>query len=765
MFIRFLLSTILVTFSLAMQAALVCPPDITVTCHDDIHYLPLVGTPTVFGGVGQLRYQDVRPNAVCNMGNIVRTWYLDANGNQNYDTGEHACIQNIYVTYISGTTTIDWPADVTITCKDNIPNDSPSWVAGPCDIVGVSHQDQVFETDSKACYKILRTFTVINWCTYVPNTNIGIWSHTQVIKINDPIKPSILKCGDVTLGTDQGCQANFQVSNVAIDLSPCGQQSLYWSASVDLWSDGSFEYTYSYNSSDSTRLLPVVKSGQQVGFKLPYPVIRGYHKVIWTVHDQCGNVSTCEQKVHIKDDKRPTPYMHDVLFSSFEGNDFPLKVPARIFNLGSFDNCSNARYLKYSFSTNVNDTIRMVNCSNAGFQYFTIYVTDLEGNQEYTEVFMLAFDNGSCQNQLRMKGTVAESNKRPMASVAMRLTKPDDLQMNLVAKSDVDGQFAWENISLYKNLEISPEYSGGISEGRLDVADLRLLQDYIMGLYKLKNFEFLAADLNDDKQIRIKDLEILRDQILEPNLVVDPWRFSCGMDSLTTASDIKNVKGKVILGEIKGPLDFKAVYKGDISDANTLRSGKRSVTLLDSKMTEDGVVQYFLNNSVALSGMQLAIQLTEEMKNITVESPYFEINPSSIRIDADRILRVIVAKDMQINDQQPLFTLHCNDHLMSQTPDILEESKILLKNYITEGLRLRKASVENDVKIVPNPASTRFEILGQNVTILNIRNTGGANIPFTAQGNLVDWNPPAGLYIITVQQGDKITNHPLIKAY
>jgi len=337
--------------------------------------------------------------------------------------------------------------------------------------------------------------------------------------------------------------------------------------------------------------------------------------------------------------------------------------------------------------------------------------------------------------------------------------------MNLVAKSDVDGQFAWENISLYKNLEISPEYFGGINEGRLDVADLRLLQDYIMGLYKLKNFEFLAADLNDDKQIRIKDLEILRDQILEPNLVVDPWRFSCGMDSLTTASDIKNVKGKVILGEIKGPLDFKAVYKGDISDANTLRSGKRSVTLLDSKMTEDGVVQYFLNNSVALSGMQLAIQLTEEMKNITVESPYFEINPSSIRIDADRILRVIVAKDMQINDQQPLFTLHCNDHLMSQTPDILEESKILLKNYITEGLRLRKASVVNDVKIVPNPASTRFEILGQNVTILNIRNTGGANIPFTAQGNLVDWNPPAGLYIITVQQGDKITNHPLIKAY
>lgn len=762
MFIRFLLSTFLVVLSISLQAALICPPDITISCSDDIHYLPLVGTPTVFGGSGQLRYQDQSANSICNMGNVVRTWYLDANGNQSYDTGEHSCLQNIYVNYISGTTTIDWPEDVTITCKDNLPNSSPTWVAGPCDIVGVSKSDQIFETDTKACYKILRTFTVINWCTYVPNTGTGIWYHTQVIKINDPIKPSILKCGEVVLGTNQGCQATFEVSNAAVDVSPCGQQNLYWTASVDLWSDGSVEYYYSHDNSDSTYLLPIVKSGQQVKITLPYPVIRGYHRVTWSVHDQCGNVSICEQKVRVKDDKRPTPYMHDFLFSSFEGDNFPLKVPARIFNLGSFDNCDNPRYLKYSFSTNVNDTIRMINCSNAGFQFFSIYVTDLEGNQEFAEVFMLAYDNGSCQNQLKLNGTVREANNRPMASVAMRLTKPDDASMNLVAMSDANGVYQWDHISIYKNLEISPEYLATSSE-RLDVSDLRLLQDYILGMYKLKNFEFLAADLNEDNQIRIRDLEILRDQILQPTLIINPWRFAYGLDSLTKESEIKNLKEKVILNEIKKPLDFKAVFKGDISDANILRTGKRSIYYLESKV-ENGVVNYFLNDaSSALSGLQIAVQLPEYIRNPKVESTYFVVNPSAMRVDEHNILRFVVTGDWQLNDNQPLFSIRTDNPTLSIGPLLLDESKMLVENYVTYSLRSKQNLTESHVKIVPNPTASKFEIIGTNVSILDIKNASGASVPFSVQDNVVDWNVSAGLYFVTLKEGENIVNKKLIK--
>ncbi|MBK9742537.1 MAG: dockerin type I repeat-containing protein [Saprospiraceae bacterium] len=282
---------------------------------------------------------------------------------------------------------------------------------------------------------------------------------------------------------------------------------------------------------------------------MPIRVIRGYHTVTWSVHDQCGNVSTCIQKIRVKDSKKPTPYMNNVLASSFEGKDHPLKVPARIFNLGSFDNCTNARYLKYSFSPNVNDTIRTIDCTNAGFQYYTIYVTDFEGNQDYAEVYMLAFDNGACSGTLRLSGSIQEANGVPLTNASILLTKPDDQNMQMMSMSNGNGLFNWENIGIYKNMEITPSYELK-DQDRLDIADLKMLQDYIMGITQPVNFQFIAADMDEDNRIRIKDLEILKQLIITGQAInPTPWRFSCELDTIEKLADLQKIKKSIILDQ------------------------------------------------------------------------------------------------------------------------------------------------------------------------------------------------------------------------
>jgi len=760
--LRFSIFICFAFFSFTINAAIICPTDKYLTCHDDIHDFSVVGYPTILGGVGQARYSDQRSNAVCNVGHVTRTWYLDANGNQTYDIGEHACLQEIYLSYTPGETVIDWPADKIITCKDALPNDIPSWVSGPCDIVGISKQDQIFETDTKSCYKILRTFTVVNWCIHVPGTTIGIWSHTQVIKIDDKSKPSIINCNPIELGTDGGCDATFTVSNYAIDPSPCGQQKLYWTAEVDLWADGSVEYSYSHSNLDSSFLLPVVKSGQSVSFTLPIRVIRGYHTVTWSVHDQCGNVSTCIQKIRVKDSKKPTPYMNNVLASSFEGKDHPLKVPARIFNLGSFDNCTNARYLKYSFSPNVNDTIRTIDCTNAGFQYYTIYVTDFEGNQDYAEVYMLAFDNGACSGTLRLSGSIQEANGVPLTNASILLTKPDDQNMQLMSMSNGNGLFNWENIGIYKNMEITPSYELK-DQDRLDIADLKMLQDYIMGITQPVNFQFIAADMDEDNRIRIKDLEILKQLIITGQAInPTPWRFSCELDTIEKLADLQKIKKSIILDQSNGTLTIKSVYKGDISDANIRKTGSRSSTYLYGQLNENEVT-YYTQNSFSAEGLQMALDIPADISSYEISSPYFTINPATTFLDDKGKLRFIITSAFQVEADKPLFTLKAQHGTFEEIPSINDESKILLQDYQTKGLQNRIKVDDNSVIITPNPASGSFSLIGKDVNILDIKDISGKSVTFNLTDQTVEWNVPNGLYFLVYSQGNTTQYKKIIK--
>jgi len=104
-------------------------------------------------------------DTVCNKGTITRTFRA-----VDCDDQFTLCTQRIVVTY-NQNYWIKFPNDVIVTQCDGTGNyGTPVFNnAQDCELLGVSYEDQIFTVVPDACFKIERTWTIINWCTYDPN--------------------------------------------------------------------------------------------------------------------------------------------------------------------------------------------------------------------------------------------------------------------------------------------------------------------------------------------------------------------------------------------------------------------------------------------------------------------------------------------------------------------------------------------------------------------------------------------------------------------
>ncbi|HLP93885.1 MAG TPA: T9SS type A sorting domain-containing protein [Saprospiraceae bacterium] len=103
-------------------------------------------------------------DTVCNKGTITRTFRsFDCYGNSSQ------CTQRIFVNY-KQQYFVKFPNDVIVTSCDGTGNyGEPLFFGKDCELMGVSFQDEVFTVVPDACFKIERTWKIINWCTYNPN--------------------------------------------------------------------------------------------------------------------------------------------------------------------------------------------------------------------------------------------------------------------------------------------------------------------------------------------------------------------------------------------------------------------------------------------------------------------------------------------------------------------------------------------------------------------------------------------------------------------
>lgn len=103
-------------------------------------------------------------DTVCNKGTITRTFRsFDCHGFSSQ------CTQRVFVTY-NQNYYVKFPNDAIVTvCDGSGVYGEPIFWGEDCELLGVSYEDVVYTVVPDACFKIERTWTIINWCTYNPN--------------------------------------------------------------------------------------------------------------------------------------------------------------------------------------------------------------------------------------------------------------------------------------------------------------------------------------------------------------------------------------------------------------------------------------------------------------------------------------------------------------------------------------------------------------------------------------------------------------------
>lgn len=608
---------------------LVCPPDVTVNCDDELWDLSIYGNAQYhdYSGwhdAGQ-PWEKWHLNS-CGTGYITRKWTVY----DPYAYGYVSCVQTITVegTDLDGSF-INWPKtplDVS-GCNPNInPNalppgyQKPTWITPACAMIGVSYEDKVFEFGG-ACEKIVRTWTVIDCCNFDPYTGYGSWTFNQEINVTISDVPQIICPGDITAESFNCVGAYVEVPMIEIpDSSDCSEN-------VTVMHDS----PYADNPGSDA-------SGE-------YPV--GTTVVTFTADYGCWQKTMCQVKVTVTDDKAPTPYCIYGLAIALmpvdedgdgEPDDGMVEIWASDFDLGSYDNCGTGE-VEFSFSSDVNDKSRIFTCDDVGRNDIEMWVTDQDGNQNYCNTYVKVQNNeanipdcednddfssiqgsieahyGEIIDNVHVKAIGTEHEFEVVENIEQQVieTVVDSIvnaQGTVIYFLEIDtvdvivydtvhnknfqytqsfaGEYKFEYLPHYNDFEIQA-ISLDIDEKYLNKADVMFIQDYINGDKEFTAYQKMAADVNQDGIIDSLDVNILS-QIVEGTLTWD------GLDDLwhfySTKIDMENVPDSVSCPEFCQLPDLKEnQYKvnmigfryGDVTNLDFLESEDDSI---DGKATE-----------------------------------------------------------------------------------------------------------------------------------------------------------------------------------
>ncbi len=509
-----------------------------------------------------------------------------------------------------------------------------------CANVTSAWEDQVFNYTEEACAKILRTWTVIDWCQ--PDE---VWTHIQVIRIFDTEPPTVLG-GCQNLAEVEGelvgnCMIETWESGLQYSLTDnCSSFNdiLVW-YDLDLFNDGTTESTG-------------VQSDNANG---TYPF--GTHKLTWYAEDHCGNVlPPCSMTFVIDGDTTgPTAYCLSEIVTVI-----PVVGSAEIwandFDQGSFGGgCNTSDDLIFSFSSNTSVTSMSFDCSDItnGGTVDTIslqmWVTDSNGNQSFCDASLILQDNhGICQDttvgaRANVSGRVYTEDNLMVENVEVSLMEQNNNPM-MVDMTDVQGEFAFDNIPMYSNYSVDP-YSNEDPLNGVSTLDILLIQKHILGLIPITSpYKLIAADVNNSESVSAADLIQIRKLILGVTAEYqsnDSWRFVEQDYVFADASNpwpFEEVIDLNSLDQSTYDADFVAVKIGDVNNSAVVNLvQEEAVSRSDDKVnlelnynelsTGNTVIEFSASDSYRMDGAQLS--LTTGVEPVNISSNVFDLSESN----------------------------------------------------------------------------------------------------------------------------------------
>lgn len=291
----------------------------------------------------------------CKFGTITRRFRtVDRVGNVSINT----CQQVITITQVNNYE-IKFPKDTDVQC--GVPSADTLVVNKlACDQLSVSMTEERFSAVGNECYRIFRTYRIINFCEYdgvsqpivigrdedcdnaagdedvwvirrpgntfidrsntetdnLPAANqrgctptnprgywrtsnsVGYWQYTQVIRVFDTIPPDLIfSTPSPFCATSDDCKTQVKVPFVANETCTPGMVAIQ--VNIDLNADGTLDGTLAN--------LGGALSGSYPNYEISGTLIKGKHVFSITASDDCGNSNTEKVNIEVVDCKAPTP--------------------------------------------------------------------------------------------------------------------------------------------------------------------------------------------------------------------------------------------------------------------------------------------------------------------------------------------------------------------------------------------------------------------------------------------------------------------------
>lgn len=546
-----------------------CPGPQTITCDyywEEIEVPLALGQYSILDQFGTPSYvdncaYDITPTTnvnidQCGNGTINRTWQaVDPSGN-----GPTSCTQIVTIRHISDWV-VEFPADQTVTCDDELPEfGEPELFFESCELLAVSFEDVIFNVVPDACYKIARTWSVINWCVVGDNVD------QEVEEVPEQAMPFAYRDldgdgiywearvfrdswnGTHFPGVAEGIANNNAAPDTDIDLDP--------------W-DGYIEYEQiikvidnvaptfpngcavddvciTNNSCGGTVNLPTPDTQDCSGDVMvsvddtdlpgnngfgPYNnVAPGTYTVTYSAMDNCGNSNACQYTFTVADCKKPTPYCKNgIIIELMQTGE--VEIWATDLDDGSFDNCPGG--VEISFSDDTSDKSKTFTCDEVGQQNIQIWVTDASGNQDYCNTFVVVQDNmDACDDPLvvNIGGAISTEEDASIEDVQVEMSG----QSSGMAYTDEFGNYNFSSVPLNNDVTITPTKDVDPLNG-VTTFDLVLITKHILAVNKLDSpYKIIAADANKTETVTTSDLVQLRKLILhiDDNFSNNTsWRF------------------------------------------------------------------------------------------------------------------------------------------------------------------------------------------------------------------------------------------------
>jgi len=699
--------------------------DVTVECTDDLSEVgPALAIAAVCAGATPDLLSETANVDGCGLGTVIREYWIDIDGSEDLTQGDAYCKQTITVVRgdeaIFDPHSIRWPIHYTgelleginyecdpededgedfetfdnelvpmgdvFACSSGDTPEVPVWCNTACGLVGYSLQvDTVVASD--ACLKLIKRWTVIDWCTWESNgsgvddendrgredfipvsdwrttcidceevlgvnfyfayedDNVdvdGYYTFDQVIKVVDDSKPTILVDATYSVSTSGGatskddpteCTGSDTVTATAIDScggNDSGAALLSWV--VRLKKGDSLVNTKTFTGASAT---------MGTGEGSPGDV----HVIEWIVTDGCGNSSKSETVITFGDDKAPTPLCISGVTTAFMTSG-TVDIWASDFNIGSFDNCTDVTFsmvpsgdspIHPDSTDHDTQTNYTFNCADlANFADFDVYVWDANGNGDFCTVGVLV--GGSCNGEAEpgagamIAGSVATAFGDMVENTTVNANSAAGQEYPKTRQTDNSGEYSFASNPLTFDYNLSAEkddeYLNGVS-----TFDIVLIQKHILNTAVFENaYQYLAADINNSGSISASDLVELRKLILGTYNELpanSSWRFVDASQTFADASSPWPFDEAVNVNNLSTDMmseDFVAVKIGDVN-GNAQANG-----LMRASTRSNGTLELTAENQTLSAGETVRVAVRANNFN-KVAGYQFTLNHTGLTLE------------------------------------------------------------------------------------------------------------------------------------